>query len=220
MFKGLTKIRTSSFSDFFISLGYLIKSEAIFNTNGGEYLDWDRLDVHKMLASKIVNSNEEIVFLEFGVLRGQTFLIWVEQNTNPNSRFVGFDTFTGLPEDWGSIKKGSFSAFGKIPDIKDMRVDFQIGLIQDTLPNFAKNLSKGKRKIIHIDVDLYNATLITLIHLNPFLGKGDIIIFDDFFSITKSSHEPKGFLDYLKLYKTDYKSLINCRNGHYVIEIA
>jgi hypothetical protein len=219
IYRFLTKIPTSAFSRFFISIGYFIKSEAQYNNNKARIVNWDRLDLHKLLSTEYVKPDEAIIFLEFGVFRGQTFLIWLKNNQNPDSVFTGFDTFSGLPEDWGSVKKGSFSAQGKLPEVDDPRASFCVGLIQDTLPAFIKNLTKGKRKVIHIDVDLYNATLITLIYLQPFLEKGDIIIFDDFYTMTKASHEFRAFLDYQLLYKISYKPLINVRNGHFVLEI-
>ena len=219
VFRVFSKLPTTRFSDFFISLGYFIKSEGVYNNNKAKTLTWDRLDLHKSLSTIDVKPDEKIVYLEFGVFWGETFFIWVSNNKNPNSKFVGFDTFSGLPEDWGSIKKGSFSAKGKVPNIADSRVEFCVGLIQDTLPDYTKKLTKGQRKVVHIDVDLYNATLITLIHLQPFFEKGDIIIFDDFYTVTKADHEFRGFLDFLTLYKVNYKPLVNVRNGHYVIEI-
>ena len=175
--------------------------------------------MHRLVSSEMVAPMEEITFLEFGVFRGDTFAIWVENNKNPLSTFTGFDTFTGVPEDWGKEKKGSYSAEGKLPDIKDPRVSFRVGLIQDTLPNFVSEIPRGKKKVVHIDVDLYNASLITLIYLQPYFEKGDVIIFDDFFTITKSAHEFKAFCDFQSLFKINYKPLMKCRRGHYVIEI-
>ncbi len=215
-----SRLPTRAFSDFFVSLGYFIKSEALYNNNNAEKSNLDRLDIHATLASKTIDPQSEIVFLEFGVFKGQIFNIWVEGNKNPNSKFVGFDTFTGLPEDWGSVKKGSFSAGGTLPNTDDPRVSFCVGLIQDTLPEFVKTLSRDTRKVIHIDVDLYNATLISLIYLHPFLKKGDLVIFDDFFTVTKASHEFRAFLDYQELFTVNHKPLINVRNGHYAIEIV
>jgi hypothetical protein len=218
-FRLFSTVETSFFSHSLISSGYAIKSEHFFNHCGAKDYLPDRLILHRHLATEYVNPAEEIIYLEFGVMRGDTFFIWSECNTNPASRLVGFDTFTGLPEDWGSVKKGSFSAGGKIPDIKDTRAEFCVGLIQDTLPEFTKRLDKTKRKVIHIDVDLYNASLITLIHLQPFMQRGDIIIFDDFFTLTKADHEFKSFLDFLSLYKTPYKPVYRHRSGHFVIEL-
>lgn len=218
-YRPFSKINSASFSDFFCNLGFFIKSEALYNSIDEKIAVKDRIDLHQLLSAEYIKPTEKIHFLEFGVFRGQTFKIWVDNNKNPESIFVGFDTFTGLPEDWGKIKKGSFSVQGNLPDINDPRVAFEVGLIQDKLPGYLGKISKGERKVIHIDVDLYNATLYTLFFLQPFREKGDIIIFDDFFTITKASFEFHAFLDFLSLFKTDYKSVVKCRRGHLGIEI-
>lgn len=215
-----SKIKTTSFSELFISWGYMIRSEALYYHSKIPAFK-DRWEMHEHLVTKHLDPEEKIHFLEFGVYKGQSFYIWVDGHKHPESRFAGFDTFTGLPEDWGNIKKGSFSAGGNLPAyITDPRSKFHVGLIQDTLPVFIPTLSPGHRKVIHIDVDIYNATLFTLIQLHPHLRPGDIIIFDDFFTITKAAHEFKAFYDYLDLYHMPYKPLYKCRMGHLVIEIT
>src|SRR5258706_9213409 len=156
-FSLFSKIKTTAFSDIFISWGYLIRSEALYNRSKVQAFK-DRLDMHQYVVTQYLRPDEKVHFMEFGVYKGQTYAIWVENNKNSGSGFEGFDTFTGLPEDWGNIKEGSFSAGGKLPDIKDPRSRFHVGLIQDTLPVFIKDLSKDERKVIHIDVDIYNAT--------------------------------------------------------------
>jgi len=216
--KLFSAIRTTAFSNFFISWGYLIRSEALYNRSKVKAFP-DRMDMHRHLVTQHISPNDKIYFLEFGVFWGQTYKVWVAENKNPASKFAGFDTFTGLPEHWGNIKEGSFNAKGNLPDVQDPRSKFYVGLIQDTLPDFVKDFSADHRKVIHIDVDLYNATLITLILMQPFLRKGDLIIFDDFFTLTKASHEYKAFNDWLDLFKTPYAPLYKCRNGHLVIEI-
>jgi O-methyltransferase len=218
-FSLFAKIKITFFSRFLISYGYLIRSEGLYSNSKVRAFK-DRLEMHNYLSSQFVKPDEKIHFMEFGVFWGQTYGIWVRGNKNPGSRFAGFDTFTGLPEDWGSEKKGSFSAKGQLPDIHDPRSEWQVGLIQDTLPVYVRNLSKTDKKVIHIDVDLYNATLVTLVYLQPYLQKGDIIIFDDFFTFTKTTHEFKAFCDFFELFKMEYAPLFKCRNGHYVIEIV
>ncbi|MDQ6843014.1 MAG: hypothetical protein M3Z92_01485, partial [Bacteroidota bacterium] len=52
--------------------------------------------------------DDDINYLEFGVADGHSFNWWMTQNTQAGSRFYGFDTFTGLPEDFGPYKKGTF----------------------------------------------------------------------------------------------------------------
>ena len=218
-YKPFSKIKTQYFSGVFSNLGYFIKSEALYNELDAEEVK-DRNVMHELLSSKYVDPFLAVCFLEFGVYRGDSFAVWVKNNKNPASTFAGFDTFTGIPEDWGKEKKGSYSAKGNLPDIHDSRVTFEVGLIQDTLPPYTTKLSKGVKKIIHIDVDLYNATLFSLVYLQPFIEKGDILIFDDFFTITKAAYEFRAFYDFLSLYKLNYKPLIKCRRGHLAIEIV
>src|SRR5689334_10463514 len=120
-FKLLSPLKTSFFSNSLTSSGYAIKCEHFFNHCGAQPYTEDRLILHRHLATEYTKPADEIIYLEFGVMRGDTFYIWSEGNRNPKSRLVGFDTFTGLPEDWGNIKKGSFSAGGKIPEMTDKR---------------------------------------------------------------------------------------------------
>ena len=221
VFRGLSKINTKKFAHSLINLGYLFNSEKHFNDKEGETLGWDRVDFHNYLSKEKYKPEEEIIFLEFGVYWGHTFNIWRNNNTNVNSFFGGFDTFSGLPEDWGNVKSGNFSAEGKLPDVDgDSRVKFYPGLIQDTLPVFLKsfNRDESKRLIVHIDVDLYNATLIILILLNPVFKKGDIVIFDDFYTLTKTEHEFRAYLDYKSLYNRKLKTTYKVNHAHFVME--
>jgi O-methyltransferase len=218
VFRIFTFSRSDFFSRRFIAYGYLLQSEGLYNHSKAPALE-DRIVMHKYLVTEYLSPDTKVHYMEFGVFRGQTYRIWVEGNKNPGSRFAGFDTFTGLPEAWGSEKEGSYSAQGQLPAIHDSRSEWQVGLIQDTLPSYLKKIVKDERKVIHIDVDLYNASLITLFHLQPYLQRGDIIIFDDFFTFTKTTHEFKAFRDFLDLFKTPYKPVCKCRRGHLVIEL-
>jgi hypothetical protein len=91
----------------------------------GRYFGWNMLDE---------NLNH---ILEFGVASGDT----LNSNTReinrafPNKRFTvrGFDTFTGLPEDWTSFDnniiafKGVFSTNGVVPELFNDRNDVEKG---------------------------------------------------------------------------------------------
>ena len=57
-------------------------------------------------------------------------------NTREQSRFFGFDSFEGLPEDWGDVPRGMFAVEGRAPHIDDARVQFVQGLFQETLYGF------------------------------------------------------------------------------------
>lgn len=46
-----------------------------------------------------------INYLEFGVYRGDSLRLWLDGISHPDSRFVGFDTFTGLPRDGDQLSQ-------------------------------------------------------------------------------------------------------------------
>ncbi len=155
----------------------------------------------------------EINYLEFEVADGHSFNWWMEENKNEGSRFHGFDTFTGLPEDFGPYKKGTFNTGNNIPLISDNRGQFYQGLFQQTLSVFLKSFDNKKRTVIMLDADLYTATLFALTSLAPFLKKGDILFFDEFVVPTHEFMAYRHFVDsyYLKL------ELIGAANNYYFV---
>ncbi|HTL83019.1 MAG TPA: class I SAM-dependent methyltransferase [Bacteroidia bacterium] len=153
-----------------------------------------------------------INYLEFGVAAGKSFKWWVEHNADPASTFDGFDTFTGLPEDWNVFKAGAMSAGGKLPDVNDQRATFHKGLFQDTLPKHVKNMkSDARRNVILMDADLYTSTLFVLTTLAPHIKKGDLILFDEF---TVPTHEFLAFSEFLAAYYVKVE-LIAAQNNYY-----
>jgi O-methyltransferase len=139
------------------------------------YILYDTVAAHFELGAK------EILYLEFGVASGSSFFWWMKKNTNPGSLFRGFDTFEGLPEDWGGFKKGAM-AFEQV-QMNDGRAEFIKGIFQDSLFPFIesnKSLLSTVPKVIHMDADLFSSTIFVLSQLYPYLRKGDIIFFDEF----------------------------------------
>jgi O-methyltransferase len=140
-----------------------------------------RYILYDTVADHFELGNKEILYLEFGVASGSSFFWWMKKNTNPGSLFRGFDTFEGLPEDWGGFKKGAM-AFEQT-QVNDGRAEFIKGIFQDSLFPFIesnKSLLSTKPKIIHMDADLFSSTIFVLSQLYPYLKKGDIIFFDEF----------------------------------------
>jgi len=154
-------------------------------------------------------SGQAVDYVELGVSRGLSFQWWVKSNSNPDSRFYGFDTFEGLPEKWGQFEKGSMSA--SVPQVPGDRHEFFKGLFQETLPGFLSSgkMQKHKFKIIHLDADLFSSTLYALTSIHPFLNKGDILIFDEF---NVPTHEFKAFMDYVDSYYVKYEVLAAVNN--------
>ena len=82
---------------------------------------------------------EAIDYLEFGVFQGESIRYWANLNKNDESRFFGFDSFDGLPENWQPEKrKGHFSVGGTIPKLDDGRVKFIKSWFEDTIPPFRR----------------------------------------------------------------------------------
>jgi O-methyltransferase len=157
---------------------------------------WDynkRFKLYEQILQKENLNDASINYFEFGVAGGHSFRWFQQNNSNPESRFFGFDTFTGLPEDWGPYKKGTFSQGDTLPAMHDDRGNFFEGLFQQTLPGFLSSFQNDKRKIIMMDADLYSSTLFVLSSLAPFLKAGDIIFFDEF---AVPTHEFKAFKDF------------------------
>ena len=176
------------FTGFLLNLAYLSKQSKWINNNkdlpfndfysGNRNRD-KRLDLYRHLNNNIIGA-QPINYVEFGVAHGGSFYWWLQNHLNKNSRFHGFDTFNGLPEDYGPFKKGEMSNGNEVPKTNDARAAFYQGLFQQTLPGFLKNFNNEKLTVIHMDADLYTATLYTLTTFSPYLKKGDIILFDEF----------------------------------------
>lgn len=163
----------------------------------------ERFKLHEFVLAEEIK-NQPIDYLEFGVASGIAIKWWVGKNTNSGSRFFGFDVFTGLPEDFGVMKKHHYDTEGQIPKVEDERVKFVKGLFQDSLPGFLKDYESKQRKVIHMDADLYSSTLFVLTNLIPYLQKNDLIIFDEFGVPT---HEFRAFTDIISAYKLNYEIL-------------
>lgn len=201
-----------------MNLVYLTKFSAWISKNKGSYNDfpskWDynkRYDFYKWVMENENLDSTPINYIEFGVATGQSMRWFTEKNRNEQSRFYGFDTFTGLPEDWGPFKKGTFDNNNKVPEINDDRVKFYQGLFQQTVPGFISSFSNNHRNVIMMDADLYSATLYALTSLAPFLKKGDIIFFDEF---AVPTHEFKAFQDFVQSYYINLE-LVGAANNFY-----
>jgi O-methyltransferase len=154
-----------------------------------EYLEDFYHHVHDEVCGRTA-----IDFLEFGVYKGDSIRFWSQMNREPDSRFFGFDSFEGLPENWTKkVTTGAFDVGGAVPQVDDERVSFVKGWFQNTLPGFVDGFTPRSRLVIHNDSDLYSSTLFALVSLHRFLVPGTVIIFDEYSS---AMHEFRAFADY------------------------
>jgi hypothetical protein len=142
-----------------------------------------RINGFDFVINKFQLEQAPVTYLEFGVASGVSFEWWLNHLKNPESVFLGFDTFEGLPEDWGLFFKKGAMAHG-MKEIADTRHIFFKGIFQDTLVNAINDnkslLEQQRRKIVHLDADLFSSTLFVLSQLYPYLKPGDVLIFDEF----------------------------------------
>lgn len=159
------------------------------------------------------NLDTNIDYLEFGVSKGKSFKWWMNRIKDVDARFYGFDTFTGLPEDWGPFKKGDMANNDAPPVIDGDRHEFYTGLFQQTLLPFLSKYEAKKRKVIQLDADIYSATLYVLTLITPYLHPGDILFFDEF---NVPRHEFKAFKEWSSSFYIDYEVLGGVNNFYQV----
>jgi hypothetical protein len=154
-------------------------------------------DLHAYVNEHLCG-NGPVDYLEFGVFQGETIRMWSAMNKHVDSRFVGFDSFVGLPESWTKDHgAGAFNVEGAIPSIDDQRVKFVKGWFQDTLRPMMETFSPRSRLVIHNDSDLYSSTLYVLATLDQWIVPGTIVIFDEF---CVALHEFRAFADYISAF--------------------
>jgi methyltransferase family protein len=165
----------------------------------------DRETLYRYVHQTILN-HPSLDYLEFGVYRGESLLQWLRLNNHPESRFYGFDTFTGLPQPWQKFSKvvaeKAWDAGGAIPNVADNRVSFYKGLFQKILPDFLRSYRAERPLVIHIDCDLYSASLYVLTQIDSIAKPGTVIIFDEFASLL---HEFRALEDYCCAYMRNYE---------------
>ena len=146
-----------------------------------------------------------ITYLEFGVYRGDSIRWWLDRIAHPRSRFVGFDTFTGLPE-WRrpTEPEGHFNADGTVPDVEDARCRFEVGLFQDVLPRFLDGNDLSGRLVVHLDADFFTSTLFVLTTLARVLKPGDLLFFDEF---SCPLGEYRAFEEFVRSFRIGYEVL-------------
>ncbi len=128
---------------------------------------WDFFDAVVALTDK------SRPFYEFGVWTGTSFQYLI----NTFKKGFGFDTFTGLPEDWHHERAGTYSSFGSVPKIEGGK--FIVGKFEDTLPKFFSK-KRPLASLINFDADLYSSTLCALNYSNKVIDEKTILIFDEF----------------------------------------
>lgn len=144
-----------------------------------------------------IGADTPVLLLEFGVWQGYSTRYFAGKFTHPDCRFIGCDSFIGLPEDWGKTTTQHFSTGGAIPEIDDSRVRFVKGWFQNSFGEVARaieELAPGRTVLIHFDADIYSSTLFLLCELHRYFD-GYHFIFDEF-----TGDETLALLNYTQAY--------------------
>jgi len=116
---------------------------------------------------------------EFGVGSGKSMRI-TQEILPLDIEMHGFDTFTGLPQAWGSEPAGAYSTGGVVPSIAG-NVYFHEGLFSDTLSPFLNDIGdEAYVAYANIDCDLYTSTVDILEALHGRIVAGTILVFDEY----------------------------------------
>ena len=179
---------------------------------------WDynrRYKLYEIISRDEQLASTAIDYFEFGVSGGQSFRWWLDHNKNQGSCFYGFDTFEGLPEAFGPFGKGSMAVSMESLDITDRRASFYKGLFQDSLIPFLDQYKSDRKKLIHMDADLFSSTIFTLSQLYRFLNNADILLFDEF-AVPK--HEFLAFKTFTESFYVNY-DVIGAANNYLFLAV-
>jgi len=117
------------------------------------------------------------LILEFGVMDGMSLRQLCKRF--PNKTTYGFDSFTGIREEWNGHSAGDFAC--KVPKRLPPNAKLIIGWIEDTLPQFLKDHPENI-VFVHIDTDTYSCALFILEAIKDRLIPGSVILFDEYWN--------------------------------------
>jgi hypothetical protein len=143
--------------------------------------DIRRYSILKAIENHLSLANN--LFLEFGVYKAESINYFSNILKKYNKNIYGFDSFEGLEEEWITTEYHeieTFSLKGIIPKI-NKNVLIIKGKVHDTFEEFIFNNKSSKISFMHVDMDTYLPTKFVLEKAKPFLIKGSVILFDEFY---------------------------------------
>jgi hypothetical protein len=140
---------------------------------------------HVLMTPGLVNT-KNLLWFEFGVFSGASVNMTAHMQGQNGIVVHGFDTFTGLPEDWkGHLSKGAFDQGGNFPPVEP-GVKLHKGLFSETLPGVLKQNKDQKIAGMNIDCDLYQGAIESLNMTYKHWTPGTILHFHELQQSTKS----------------------------------
>ena len=163
-------------------------------------------------------------YFEFGIFRG--FNLWFVQAfaramAVMDMRFVGFDSFSGLPrlegiDCGGSFARGDFRA--SRPEVEayftHFGVDWNTTVLVEGLYRTTLNAATSERYALRrcalcvVDCDLYASTVPVLSFVRPLLATESVIFFDDWedFEGGAARGEPRAFAEFMPDHAAEFSA--------------
>ena len=143
------------------------------------------------------------IWAEFGVFKGES-INHIARNTM--AKVHGFDSFSGLPEDWNRFhSRGHFKVGQNLPYVAD-NVSLHVGLFSGTLPDFRAQIGDTPVAFLHVDCDLYSSTVEIFRYLGENIVPGTVILFDEFYNYPGwMMHEYKAFQEFISATGKNYR---------------
>jgi hypothetical protein len=183
----LKAIRTLDAAVNYLEVGRWMKARGYDATNRFKR----REDLFEAITQAL--GDRPVLYLEFGVYRGDSLRRWSELLRHPDARLHGFDSFEGLPETWSYEEhRGHFSTEGALPSFDDPRIELFKGWFEETLPGY--ELPPHGGLVIVIDSDLYSSASFVFESLADRIVPGTFLYFDEFHH---RAHELRAFSDFL-----------------------
>jgi hypothetical protein len=145
------------------------------------------------------------LYLEFGSLTGTT-LNELAALVAPK-HIYGFDSFEGLPEDWGpEFRQGHFRTDNR-PELAE-NAHMVEGWFEDTLAPFLAE-HQGLVAFAHIDSDVYSSASYVLFTLaeHEQLHRGTVLQFDEILAVKEDlwySGEYDAFIEFVDAFDVEY----------------
>lgn len=148
------------------------------------------------------------IVAEFGVKSGTTINELANKPILRKKTIYGFDSFTGIPEDWAGTKtlKGQLTNHAKLPKVAK-NIKLVKGWFKDSLEEFCQSNDEAAI-FLHIDCDLYQSTKDILTAFKQKIRANTVIVFDEFFNYPNwQSHEYKAWLEFSQQENIKYQYL-------------
>lgn len=143
--------------------------------------------VFERVAAEVVDGD----YLEFGVMWGRSLVMAARHAQRlglTGMRFIGFDSFKGLPSAEGGIfatgdyrsPQATAERYIRAAGVDTSRVRLVAGWFKDTLtPETVARLRITRVAVAHIDCDIYESARDVLSFIEPYLTDGSVLLFDD-----------------------------------------